>query len=150
MVEPSPRQKQSIGIQNVQIRNPFRRPAWSSLYRGPGLPNSMTGEVNPTEKVDVDLLFDSIRQIVETRPGERLMLPGFGSRVFELIGEPLSQVFEFKVKQFLTDAVRQWEPRARITGVSFAYDNHTVVVTYSLQMIQSGANAQSTFKVPRA
>ena len=149
MVEPSPRQKQSIGIQNVQIRNPFRRPAWSSLYRGPGLPNGLTGQVCPPEKVDVDLIFDSIRQIVETRMGERLMQPGFGSRIFELIGEPLSQVFEFKVKRFLTDAVKLWEPRAQVTGVNFAYEQHAVTITYALVVTQSGQNAQSTFKVPR-
>lgn len=142
-------QKQAIAIQNVIVRNPLRRPSWPSFYRGPGLPGSFTDAMEPPEKVDVELIFDSIRQIVETRLGERLMQPSFGSRIFELIGEPLNQVFEVKVKQYLTEAIRRWETRVNLKGVSYSYDHHAVTVTYSLLMIRLGTTAQSTFKIPR-
>ena len=77
------------------------------------------------------------------------MLPQFGSRVFELVGEPLSQVFEYKVKQYLTDAVVQFEPRCTLLGVNFVYVNHEVHITYGLVVKQLGIQAQSTLRIPR-
>jgi phage baseplate assembly protein W len=149
MEELGRRQKQAQGLRNVIVKNPLLRPQWPSMYRGPGLPKSNTSDIEPPEKIDVDLIFDSIRQIVETRMGERLMLPHFGSRIFELVGEPLSQVFEYKIGKFLTDSVKMWEPRCQVLNVSFVYDVHTVHVTYYLRAAKLGINAQSTFKIPR-
>lgn len=120
------------------------------MFRGPGLPKSFEGQIDPPERIDADLIFDSIRQIVETRLGERLLLPQFGSRIFELIGEPLSVVFEHKVKEFLTSCIRQWEPRAQIVGVSFVYDQHSAYITYQLRAERLGINAQSTLRIPRS
>ena len=113
------------------------------------MPPSFTGAITPSEKTDADLVFDSIRQIVETHLGERLLIPTFGSRIFELIGEPLTQVFEFKVQQFLTNAIRQWETRVRLIGVRFLYNQNSVTITYGIQLIKLGQVAQSSFQLPR-
>lgn len=145
----TPQQQQAANILQWQRRNPFLRPSTNSFYRGPGLPASATGDLVPLEKTDADLIFDSIRQIVETRQGERLQLPTFGSRIVELLGEPLAQVFEFKVNRFLTDVVKQWEPRVRLVGTKFLYQQNSVRVTYGIQIIKLGVTAQSSFQLPR-
>lgn len=151
----SRRQTQLDGFSNTLAPNPYLRPKYYAMYRGPGLPTANTPQINPPERVDVNLIFDSITQIVMTRLGERLMLPQFGSRIFELIGEPLNQVFEYLVQQYLTNALIQWEPRARIANVSFLYGqdgqgtDHSVQVTYTMTVPALGINAQSTFKIPR-
>ena len=149
MLPLTPPQQQQANILQWTTPNPFLRPTLPSFYRGPGLPGSYTGEITPPEKTDADLIFDSIRQIVETRQGERLLLPSFGSRIYELIGEPLTQVFEFKVQQFLTNAVKTWETRVRLLSVRFLYNENSVTITYGIQLIKLGEVAQSSFQIPR-
>lgn len=83
------RQKQQDAIRNLRVPNPFRRAELPSLYRGPGLTPEDTDVIEPPEKSDVELIFDSVRTIVMTELGERLLEPEFGSRVRELIFEPL-------------------------------------------------------------
>jgi phage baseplate assembly protein W len=144
-----PRQRQQTGIENLRVPNFFRRPKVEAFYRGPGLPYSNTDQIEPPEKVDIDLIFDSIRQIVETHLGERLLEPEFGSRVLELVGEPITKVFEYKVFQFLTEALINYEQRARIRNVYFDYiDNHAHIV-YDMELIKTGIVAQGTLKIPR-
>lgn len=143
------RQKQQDAIRNLRVPNPFRRLRVPSLYRGPGLPQEGTDTIEPPEKEDVELIFDSVRAIVMTGLGERLLEPEFGSRVRELVFEPLSQVFEYKVHEYLTQALRQFEPRCRIVSVQFRYMESEAHITYTLEMIQLGYTAQDTVKMPR-
>lgn len=84
-----------------------------------------------------------------TSLGERLLEPAFGSRVRELIFEPLDQVFELKTRLFLTDALRKYEPRCRIVSVNFRFLDNEAHITYTLEMLQLGYTAQDTLKVPR-
>lgn len=149
MITQVPRvQKQADAIRTLLAPNPYRRVAWPNLYRGPALPGEGEPTIEPPEKVDVDLIFDSIKAIVLTNQGERLLEPEFGSRVRELVGEPLSRVFEMKVYDMLTVAVKSFEPRARIQGVQVSYVENSAHVTYALVINQLGVNAQDTFKVP--
>lgn len=150
MLKRNPFEQQLINFQQISNQNPYLVPSYdSSFYDGPGLPASNSGAITPPTKTDANLVFDSIRQIVETHQGERLLLPTFGSRIFELIGEPLSQVFEHKVNLFLTDAIKQWETRIRLTSVKFLYNQNSVTVTYTVQLIKLGQSAQSSFQLPR-
>lgn len=144
-----PRQKQQDSIANIRVPNPFRRTDVPSLYRGPGLPPSSSGAIEPPERTDVELIFDSIRTIVMTVQGERLLEPEFGSRVRELVFEPIDAVFETKVYEYLTRAVRQFENRCKIIAVNFDYTDNEARVTYTLEMIQVGYTAEDTFKIPR-
>lgn len=149
MEELHPRQKQQTALANLQQFNPYRRPDWSHLFRGPGLPPSMSDVIELPEKVDVPLIFDSVRNIVETYQGERLLEPQFGSRVRELIFEPINQIFEQKVWSYLTTAVQTYEPRAKITRVEFKYVENAVYITYQMSVQQIGFTAQGTLRVPR-
>jgi phage baseplate assembly protein W len=147
----SPAQQQQQNVENWIQPNPYLRPSsfLEALYIGPGLPASNTGDITPPEKIDTNLIFDSIRQIVETRQGERLLLPTFGSRILELIGEPLTPVFEAKVTNYLTNSVAMWEPRVKITSVRYLYNQNSVTITYTMQIVNLGTSAQSSFKLPR-
>lgn len=84
-----------------------------------------------------------------TVQGERLLEPEFGSRVRELVFEPIDAVFETKVYEYLTRAVRQFENRCKIIAVNFDYTDNEARVTYTLEMIQVGYTAEDTFKIPR-
>ena len=60
---------------------------------------------------------ESIRIILGTGPGERVMRPEFGCRVQELIFEPRTASTETLVRQHVTEALIMWEPRIDVQGV---------------------------------
>jgi uncharacterized protein len=62
-------------------------------------------------------IFQSIRIILETSPGERVMRPTFGCRVWELIFEPRDASTEALLKDYVREALAMWEPRIEVTGV---------------------------------
>lgn len=59
----------------------------------------------------------SIRMVLSTAPGERLMRPEFGCRIWELLFEPINANTLGLMAQAVRDAVRQWEPRAELDDV---------------------------------
>jgi phage baseplate assembly protein W len=59
----------------------------------------------------------SIRMILSTAPGERLMRPQFGCRIWELLFEPVNANTLGLMAQAVRDSVRQWEPRAELEDV---------------------------------
>jgi phage baseplate assembly protein W len=59
----------------------------------------------------------SIRIILETSPGERVMRPTFGCRVWELLFESRNATTEALLKQYVREALAMWEPRIDVIGV---------------------------------
>lgn len=60
----------------------------------------------------------SIRIILGTRPGERVMRPTFGCRAHELIFEPISAATATLMQEYVYDALRMWEPRIEVADVN--------------------------------
>lgn len=59
----------------------------------------------------------SIRIILETSPGERVMRPGFGCRVKELLFAPRNASTQTLLIRYVKDALLQWEPRIDVISV---------------------------------
>jgi len=70
----------------------------------------------------LDKIQASIRDILMTRPGERLMQPEYGSRLFDLIFEQNDTLTNQLLYMYTAEALRRWERRIRVTGVSFSTD----------------------------
>ena len=66
---------------------------------------------------------ESIRIILGTRPGERVMRPEFGCRAHELLFEPRSAAAETLLKQYVSQALRRWEPRIDVRSVTVLSHN---------------------------
>ncbi len=64
-------------------------------------------------------IHESIRQILGTRPGERFMNPEFGSRLKDLVFEQNDEVLKGLVRHYVLDAIKRWEKRVVLTGVTF-------------------------------
>lgn len=60
----------------------------------------------------------SIRIILGTRPGERVMRPTFGCRAYELIFEPISASTATLMQEYVYEALRMWEPRIEVADVN--------------------------------
>jgi phage baseplate assembly protein W len=73
--------------------------------------------VSGTEDIE-----QSIRIILSTRPGERVMRPEFGCHAHELLFEPRDAATLTLMKQYVGNALRRWEPRIEVMGVDVYID----------------------------
>ena len=64
----------------------------------------------------------SIRIILSTRPGERVMRPTFGCRAHELLFEPRSAATASLLQDYVHEALRIWEPRIEVHQVNVVND----------------------------
>ncbi|WP_298756853.1 GPW/gp25 family protein [uncultured Campylobacter sp.] len=60
---------------------------------------------------------DSIKDILSTPIGSRVMLPEYGSRLFELIDRRVNDEFHADLSYFVIEAVQRWEKRVQVDEV---------------------------------
>jgi len=60
----------------------------------------------------------SIRIILSTRPGERVMRPTFGCRAYDLLFEPHSAATASLLTDYVYEALQMWEPRIEVQDVA--------------------------------
>ena len=63
---------------------------------------------------DID---SSIRMILTTAPGERLMRPEFGCKIWELLFEPINANTMGLMSEAVKEAIGRWEPRVTLEDV---------------------------------
>lgn len=82
----------------------------------------MTGINNTTGKVlsGIDHLKQSIRDILMTPIGTRVMRRDYGSRIFELIDAPMNSQTIIDIVAATADALDKWEPRLLLERVVLA------------------------------
>jgi uncharacterized protein len=59
----------------------------------------------------------AIRVVLLTAPGERVMRPQFGCRIWDLLFEPINANTLGLMAEAVRDAIGQWEPRADLEDV---------------------------------
>jgi phage baseplate assembly protein W len=80
-----------------------------------------TGSLRLTEgPPDLDR---SIRVVLLTAPGERLMRPDFGCRIWDLLFEPVTANLLGLVAEAVRDALARWEPRIVVDDVQPTVDS---------------------------
>ncbi|MGB0113077.1 MAG: GPW/gp25 family protein [Ilumatobacteraceae bacterium] len=62
-------------------------------------------------------LDSSIRMILTTAPGERLMRPAFGCKIWELLFEPINANTLGLMSEAVREAIGRWEPRVTLDDV---------------------------------
>jgi phage baseplate assembly protein W len=70
-----------------------------------------------------DDLDRSIRVILATAPGERVMRPAFGCRIWDLLFEPVNGNTIGLMAQAVREAVARWEPRVQLQEVDVRADS---------------------------
>ncbi len=71
---------------------------------------------------DLDHIRQSIRDILTTPLGSRVMRRDYGSIIPELIDQPANAVNRLRLASATVGAIARWEPRVRITRVAFDFD----------------------------
>jgi hypothetical protein len=59
---------------------------------------------------------ESIRIILDTQPGERIMQPEFGCRLKQMVFEPNDESFNVQINEIIDLALLNFEPRIKFIG----------------------------------
>jgi phage baseplate assembly protein W len=70
-------------------------------------------EISPDEAA----IANSIFNILNTRPGQRFLIPTFGCNLYGYIGLPVTDSIGRQIGQTVYNAIRIWEPRVTIDDV---------------------------------
>lgn len=135
---------------------PLRRqaPQYDATFVGRGfhwpLDVDHTGGIRLTNGPDD--LDASIRMVLMTAPGERVMRPRFGCRIWEFLFEPVTPNLLGLINEAVRDALAQWEPRVEVEDVISEQDpdDHTIVrirIDYRIRATNSRRNLVYPFYV---
>lgn len=69
-------------------------------------------------------LEQSIRIILGTAPGERVMRPTFGCRLHELVFMPNNMDTAIRAQEYVDEALGMWEPRVEVQRVEVRPNPH--------------------------
>ncbi len=65
----------------------------------------------------IEHLRQSLREILMTRKGSRVIRRDFGCGIAELIDQPLSQELKLDIAYEVSEALAKWEPRFKLSRV---------------------------------
>ncbi|MBV8928425.1 MAG: GPW/gp25 family protein [Mycobacteriaceae bacterium] len=126
-----------------------RVPDVSFIGRGISWPMGVdhTGSLRMSEgPADLDR---SIRVVIATAPGERVMRPEFGCRVWDMLFEPVTANLLGQMAQAVRDALAQWEPRATIEDVVVHQDDDDhALVHIGVQYVVKATNDKRNLVYP--
>ena len=66
----------------------------------------------------LDQIKSDLLVLLLTNPGERVMMPEFGTPLRKLIFEQGDKTSEIAIRQTIIDSIRLWEPRVNITAIN--------------------------------
>lgn len=75
--------------------------------------NATTGEI----VADLDHLRQSVRDILATPVGSRVLRRDYGSRIPELVDRPFTQALQLEIIAETVGAILKWEPRIEVDEV---------------------------------
>jgi phage baseplate assembly protein W len=84
--------------------------------RGAAFPLRL-GVAGVAESAGTAKVEESIRIILGTRQGERVMRPDFGSQLHRLLFAPNTPATADLARWYVTDALNRWEPRIELVDV---------------------------------
>lgn len=70
------------------------------------------------QKTGIDQIKADLLQLLLTNPGERVMLPTYGTPLRTLIFEPSDTILEVRAQQMIADAILTWEPRIVVSDIT--------------------------------
>jgi hypothetical protein len=113
----------------------------SQFYKGFSTQDSTS---NNTKLYDFDLIKQDIINMFKTRQGERLMNPQFGSIIWDLLMEPLTDNVRDLLQQDIT-RICNYDPRVTPTQIDLTEYENGYVLELTLMMV--GTNQSTNLKL---
>lgn len=83
---------------------------------------------------DIDHITQSIRDIITTPIGSRVMRRAYGSELIDLIDQPQNGATRLRMMAAIVHALTLWEPRIRITAINIGEPSmdgkNTITITW--------------------
>jgi len=95
----------------------FEEPEFDLVGAGFALPIGVNVQGGIQLSSDAPNLEESIAIILRTNLGERVYRPDFGSRLSELVFEPLNVQTLLLIRLYVEEAIESWEPRINLIEV---------------------------------
>jgi phage baseplate assembly protein W len=90
----------------------------------------------------------SIRMALSTAPGERVMRPQFGCRIWDLLFEPVNANTLGLMAEAVRDALSQWEPRIEVDDVEVTASADRSVLYIDVRYSIRGTNNPRSLVFP--
>jgi len=84
---------------------------------------------------------ESIRLILLTEPGERIMREGFGCGLRQFLFEPNTVATRQLIRERITESIGRWEPRVKVQEVTVEADSDNArlaAITIQFKLIATG------------
>lgn len=108
-------------------------------FKGFRFPFQASPREVPASAVPPQLLTDSIKQILLTEKGERVMRPDFGTRLRGMLFDNIDPNFVELVRREVVDAITRWEPRVQVKRVEVVQDREfESKVTVNVEFVALG------------
>jgi phage baseplate assembly protein W len=99
-----------------------------AVYRGFSFPFGTDGATFPAEAEDDDLIADSVRQVVETPRGTRLMRAAFGTRAYSYVFENNDALLVENLRTDVMGALGRYEPRILVTAIDVTRNDSEILL----------------------
>ncbi len=84
----------------------------------------------------LDLIRQSVTTILDTEPGERIMLPGFGCGLRRYLMAPNNVTTRTAMADDIRSALETWEPRIQLQGVEVTTDDDPYLVWVDIAYVR--------------
>lgn len=94
------------------------------LGRGWAFPPRINAHSGNIEMVEAnDDIIESLRILMSTRPGERIMQPDYGCRLHDMVFENTDAVTRSGIETAIRQAILFFEPRITVQSINVGLDN---------------------------
>ncbi len=111
------------------------------IGRGWSFPVQMNARGGILLNTGVDEINASLRMIIGTAQGERVMRPQFGCRIWDLLFQPIDANTIGQIEVAVREAIQQWEPRIDLVEVKPVPDpEHDGLVNVEISYVMRPTN----------
>lgn len=116
-------------------------------WRFPPTFDAITGTTEMTsDEEDIHL---SLQVLLATRRGERVMVPGYGCNLDEMVFEPMSTTFKTYIREMIRTAILYYEARIDVNSIAIDDSRATEgVIMITLSYTVRATNSRYNFVYP--
>jgi phage baseplate assembly protein W len=106
------------------------------LGTGVGFPLRPDADGRLPWRSGMELVRQSVEAILDTEPGERIMLPSFGCGLRRYLMAPNTATTRTAIQQDVAAALAAWEPRIRVTEVAVVPGDDPALVWIDIAFVR--------------